>query len=83
MDHADIAAAAAITLVLAWIADLASGRRGIVKHLLVSGVGAACGAFLGVRVFAVATMDAWPWVGSAAAGAAIALLVFLMTRSKR
>ena len=83
MQYLDIVAAVAGGLLLAWIADLASGRRGIVKHLLVAATGAAAGGFLGVRVFALATLDDWRWVGWAAAGAAAALLVFLLTRSKR
>lgn len=83
MEYADYAAAAVVTGLLAWIADLASGRRGIIKHLLVAATGAAAGGFLGVRVFALATFDDWRWVGWAAAGAAAALLVFLLTRSKR
>jgi hypothetical protein len=39
--------------VLAWLADLFTGRRGLFATGLVSGVGAIAGWFLAVRVFAV------------------------------
>ena len=53
MQYADIAAAVAGGLLLAWIADLLTGRRGFGGTSLVSGIGLACGWFLAVRVFAV------------------------------
>lgn len=57
MQYADIAAAVAGGLLLAWIADLLTGRRGFGGTSLVSGIGLACGWFLAVRVFAVSTME--------------------------
>ncbi len=79
----DIVVALVVVVLMAAAADVASGRRGMIKHLLVSGAGAASGAFLGVRVFQLAAFDGWVWVGWSVAGAAIALVIFLLTRSKR
>ena len=83
MQYLDWIVAVGLTLALAAAADVASGRRGIIKHLLVSASGAVAGAFLGVRVIQTATFDGWAWVGWTAIGAALALAIFLLTRSKR
>jgi sugar phosphate permease len=81
--YVEIIAAVAGALMLAWIADLLTGRRGLAATLLVSGVGAACGAFLAIRVFAVATLAQWPWVGWAMGGSIFCLAAYFLFRSKR
>ncbi|HRO34408.1 MAG TPA: transglycosylase [Brevundimonas sp.] len=83
MQYAEIIAAALGVLILAAIADQITGRRGFFATLLVSGVGAACGAFLALRVFTVATLTDWTWVGWAMAGAVICLVAFFLFRNKR
>ena len=59
MQYADIAVASLVAFGLAWIADELAGKRGLIATSLVSGVGAACGWFLGVRVFGVVGIDGW------------------------
>ena len=83
MQYAEIVAAAVGGLLLAWIADLATGRRGFGGTALVSGIGLACGWFLAVRVFAVATMNDWLWTIWALVGSVICLVAFFLFRSKR
>jgi sugar phosphate permease len=83
VQYADIIVAVVGALVLAWIADQLTGRRGLFATLLVSGVGALCGWFLAVRVFAVGTMDGWLWVAAAMAASALALFGFFLFRNKR
>ena len=72
-DYADIGAALLGGLLLAWVADLLTGRRGFGGASLVSGVGLACGWFLAVRVFGVSTMSQWTWVLWSLAASALAL----------
>ncbi|WP_292021277.1 MULTISPECIES: transglycosylase [unclassified Brevundimonas] len=83
MQYADIAAAIAGGLLLAWIADLLTGRRGFGGTSLVSGVGLACGWFLAVRVFAISTMDSWVWAPWALVGSGVCLVAFFLFRNKR
>jgi hypothetical protein len=83
VEYADIAAAVAGALALAWIADLLTGRRGYIATMLVSGVGAACGWFLATRVFGVAAMEDWVWVGWAMAGSVFSLIGYFLFRNKR
>lgn len=83
MQYADIAIALLGVLAIAWIADQLAGRRGYGGAVLVAVVGAVCGWFLVVRVFALATMDDWIWVAWALAGAALCLLAYTLFRSKR
>lgn len=83
MQYADIAIAALGVLALAWLADLLGGRRGLGGVLLVAAVGAGCGAFLSVRVFAVATLDQWPWILWALGGAVVTVTIYTLLRSKR
>lgn len=83
MQHADIVTAVLGAFVLAWLADLLTGRRGLFATSLVSGVGAAAGWFLAVRVFGVSTMDQWGWVLWSMIAAVIALVAFFLFRSKR
>jgi hypothetical protein len=83
LQYADIAIAVLGAFVLAWLADLVTGRRGLFATSLVSGVAAIAGWFLAVRVFAVSTMDQWIWVLWSMIAAAIALGAFFLFRSKR
>ncbi len=83
LQYADIAIALLGTVGLAWIADLLRGSRGLGGAVLVSAVGAGCGAFLVVRVFAIATLGDWPWVGWTLAGATLSLTAYYLFRSKR
>lgn len=83
MEYADIIVAIVGAFALAWIADQLTGRRGLFATLLVSGVGALCGWFLAVRVFAISTMDSWVWVVAAMVAAALALFGFFLFRNKR
>lgn len=83
MQYAEIVAAIVGGLVLAWVADLATGRRGFGATALVSGVGLMCGWFLAVRVFGVSTMTEWLWTLWALIGSAICLVAFFLFRSKR
>ena len=83
MQYADIAIAILGVLALAWASDMLSGRRGFGGAILVASVGAACGAFLAIRVFAVATLGDWPWVIWALAACALTLVAYTLFRSKR
>jgi len=83
VEYADIIVAVVGAFALAWIADQLTGRRGLFATLLVSGIGALCGWFLAVRVFAVSTMDDWLWVGTAMMASAVALFGFFLFRNKR
>lgn len=83
MQYADILIAVLGAAALAWIADLLTGRRGLAATSLVSAIGAVCGWFLCVRVFAAATMDQWAWIAWALAGSTLCLATFFLFRSKR
>ena len=83
MPYAQIAAAVAIALALAWIADQFTGRRGFFATSLVSGVAAIAGWFLAIRVFGVATSHNWIWLIWSAAASASALGTFFLFRNKR
>lgn len=83
LQYADIAIVILGTLGLAWLADQLGGRRGFGGATLVSAVGAGCGAFLAVRVFAVAMLGDWPWVAWSLIGAALSLTAYYLFRSKR
>ena len=83
MEYADIAIAVVGVLAIAWITDHLGGRRGFGGAALVAGVGAACGWFLVIRVFAILTMDDWMWVVWSLVGAAVTLLAYYLFRTKR
>ncbi len=83
MQYADIVIAALGVVAVAWIADLLGGKRGLGGALLVGAVGAVCGWFLPIRVFAITTMDSWLWVAWALVGAALTLLAYYLFRNKR
>lgn len=85
MQYADIVIAILGAFVLAWLADLLTGRRGLFGTSLVSGVGTAAGWFMAVRVFGVATMtqNQWIWILWSMVGAALALVAFFLFRNKR
>ncbi len=81
--YLDILTAVVGAVALAWIADLMTGRRGLFATLLVSGVGAVCGWFLAVRVFAVAVTGDWNWLMWSMLASVICLGAFFVFRSKR
>jgi hypothetical protein len=83
LQYLDIVAAVAGGLLLAWIADLLTGRRGLGGTALVSGIGLLCGWFLAVRVFAVSTMDSWVWIPWSLIGSVVCLVAFFLFRGKR
>ncbi|MGV9009718.1 LPXTG cell wall anchor domain-containing protein [Brevundimonas sp.] len=83
MPYAQIAAAVVIALVLAWLADLLTGRRGLFATSLVSGVAAVAGWFLAVRVFGVTTSQQWLWLAWSGIASALALGTFFLFRNKR
>ncbi|MFC7379512.1 transglycosylase [Brevundimonas sp. GCM10030266] len=83
MQYADIVTAVLGAFVLAWLADLMTGRRGLLATSLVAATGAIAGWFLAVRVFGVSTMDQWIWVLWSMIGSVIALVAFFLFRSKR
>ncbi|KQS56234.1 MAG: transglycosylase [Brevundimonas sp.] len=83
MQYADVVMAVLGAALLAWIADLVTGRRGFFATSLVSTTGAICGWFLCIRVFAAETMDQWGWVLWAMAGSAIGLVAYFLFRNKR
>ncbi|SPU47056.1 transglycosylase [Brevundimonas diminuta] len=83
MQYVEIAIALAGALGLAWIADLLTGRRGLGGTILVALVSGACGAFLAVRVFAVATLSDWEWLPWTFAAVVLGLVAFFLFRSKR
>jgi uncharacterized membrane protein YeaQ/YmgE (transglycosylase-associated protein family) len=83
LQYADLAIAALGAFFLAWLADTATGRRGLFANLLVSGTGAVVGWFLSVRVFGISTSDQWGWVLGAMGAALASLLIYQVFRSKR
>lgn len=83
MDNIDIALAVLLTAGLASGFDAVTGRRGLAAPMLVAFTGALCGGFLAVRVFAVATLDEWPWVIWSIVGAILALSAHFLFRNTR
>jgi hypothetical protein len=83
LQYADIAIAIVGVLIIAGITDQLGGKRGFGGALLVASVGAACGWFLVIRVFATSTMDDWIWILWALGGAALTLLAYYLFRNKR
>ena len=83
MQYLDVIIAILGALALAAIADQLTGKRGFFGTSLVSGVGAICGWFLAVRVFAVATTGDWKWVLWSMSASVICLATFFVFRSKR
>lgn len=83
MQYIETVVVVLVTLTLAWAADQLSGRRGVGITSLVALTGAACGAFLAIRVFDVATLESWGWASWSWVAAIAALVAFLLFRSKR
>ncbi len=83
LEYADIVIAILGAFVLAWIADLLTGRRGLFAASLVAFTGAACGWFLAVRVFGVSTMDEFRWVLWSGAGTVLGLITYYLFRNTR
>lgn len=69
--------------VLAWFADLLSGRRALPPMIIVGLSGGAAGAFLALRVFAIVNYDSWIWPLWSAIAAVLSLLLYFMFRNKR
>ena len=83
MQYTEILIAVVGVALLAVIADQATGRRGVAATTLVSAVGAACGAFLAVRVFAVSTLEQWIWLLWAFVASVVCLVAYFLFRNKR
>ncbi len=83
MQHLDVIVALLAVVALAVVADQLAGRRSLDQALLAGGVGAVCGAFLHVRVFALGSMDGWSWVGWSLIGAILCLVAHFLFRGKR
>ena len=83
MQYADILIAVVGVLIVAGIADMLGGKRGFGGALLVASVGAACGWFLVIRVFALTTMDDWNWILWALGGSVLSLVAYYLLRNKR
>jgi len=83
LEYADILIAVVGAFVLAWIADLLTGRRGLFAASLVAFTGAACGWFLAVRVFGASTMDEFSWTLWSGAGSILALGTYYLFRNTR
>lgn len=83
MTYAPVAVAVIAAALLAWVADLMTGRRGLFATSLVSGVGAACGWFISQRVFGMGVVEDWDWVIWSVAAAALSLAAFFLFRNKR
>ncbi|WP_312125818.1 transglycosylase [Brevundimonas sp.] len=83
MPYIELLSTLAAIAVLAWVADLVTGRRALANMMIVGATGGAAGAFLALRVFAVSEYDSWVWPIWAVAAAVIAMLVYFMFRNKR
>ena len=83
LEYADIVAAVIGVFAVAWVGDMLTGRRGFFAASLVAATGAACGWFLAVRVFGVATMDDFVWTAWAVGGAVLAMIAFYLFRNTR
>lgn len=83
MPYIQLAATIVSVGVLAWLADLVTGRRSLPNMMMVALTGGAAGAFLAVRVFAVSNHDSWIWPLWSAAGAVLSLLIYFLFRNKR
>ena len=83
MAYAPPLAALAGALLIAWMGDAATGRRGYFGASLAALTGAACGAFLALRVFAIGQPEDWSWLAWSLIGSAGLLLIYTLFRSKR
>ncbi|WP_303719218.1 transglycosylase [Brevundimonas naejangsanensis] len=83
MQYIEIAIAIIGAVALAWIADLLTGRRGMGAVILVALVSAACGTFLAIRVFAVATLTDWEWLVWSLVTTVVGLAALFLFRNKR
>lgn len=83
MQYLEIVIAAAGAVALAWVANLLASRRELGPTVLVALVSAACGAFLAIRVFAVAELADWKWLPWAFVAVVLGLIAFFLFRRKR
>ncbi|WP_297803977.1 transglycosylase [uncultured Brevundimonas sp.] len=83
MPYVELTVTVVAVSILALIADFLAGRRELPAFFVVAYTGAAAGAFLAVRVFAIATYDSWIWPIWAAVGAVAGLILYFLFRKKR
>lgn len=83
MQYLEIVIAVSGAVALAWIANMIASRRELGPAVLVALVSAACGAFLAIRVFAVAELADWKWLPWAFAAVVLGLIAFFLFRRKR
>ncbi|MHC3126556.1 hypothetical protein OB03_04275 [Brevundimonas sp. GN22] len=83
MPYIEMAATAVVAVALAWLADIVTGRRDLPGFIVVALTGAAGGAFLTLRVFALSTIDSWLWPMGAAIGAVAAIVLYFLFRKQR
>ena len=83
MPYVEMAVTVIAALALAWLADIVTGRRDLPGFIIVALTGAAGGAFLALRVFAVSTLDSWLWPIGAAVGAVAAIVLYFLFRKQR
>jgi len=83
MPYIEMAATAVVAVALAWLADIVTGRRDLPGFIVVALTGAAGGAFLTLRVFALSTIDSWLWHMGAAIGTVAAIVLYFLFRKQR
>ena len=83
MPYVELAVTVVVAVALAWLADLVTGRRDLPGFVVVALTGAVCGAFLTLRVFALATFDSWVWPVGSAIGAVAAIVLYFLFRKQR
>lgn len=83
MPYVEMAVTALVAVTLAWLADIATGRRDLPGFMLVALTGSACGAFLILRVFSLSAFDSWKWPIGAALGAVAAIVLYFLFRKQR
>ena len=83
MPYIELLSTLAAVAVLAWVADLVTGRRALANMMIVGVTGGIAGAFLALRVFTVSEYDSWVWPIWSVVAAVIAMLVYFMFRNKR
>lgn len=83
MPYIELLATIVGVCVLAWLADLLTGRRALPAMTIVGLSGGAAGAFLSLRVFAISNYDSWIWPLCSVIAAMLSLLLYFMFRNKR
>jgi hypothetical protein len=83
MPYVEMAVTVIAAVALAWLADIATGRRDLPGFIVVALTGALGGAFLVLRVFALSTLDSWMWPVGAAIGSLAAIILYFLFRKQR